>query len=99
MKVVVILPVEKIDVREHKGTKYYDAVSVQELYNASGDVVSRQTTRIAVDPDHLPEVTKAVQDARGRPIALSVRAAARQGKAGGYPWVSYYGAQVWSGEL
>lgn len=98
MQVVVILPVTKIDTREHQGKTYYDAVSEQELYDAEGNVVSKSTQRIGIDAEHLPEVTKVVQEAQGRPVALSVRVSARQGQAGRFPWVSYYGARVWTGE-
>lgn len=99
MQVVLILPVKKIETREHKGKTYYDAVSEQELFDAEGNSVSKSFHRVGLDEEGLPEVTRAVQEAQGQPIALSVHVSARQGQAGRFPWVSYYGGRLWSGAL
>ena len=98
MEIVVLARVTEIQTREHDGTTYYDAVAVEELFNSAQEVVRRNVTRIGIDADHLPEVTKAVREANGERIALTVRASARPSKRG-FPWISWYGARLWDGAL
>lgn len=97
MEIIILARVTEIQTRDHEGTTYYDAVAVEELFNSAQEVVRRNVTRIGVDPEHLPEVTKAVREANGGRIALAVRASARPGRR--YPWISWYGARLWDGAL